>query len=256
VPEAPSLPWALIHDYLLEVGSARSEAKFHWLVHDRMQGLIPNDGGLSAITGPEHDPARGVRGVYWSGDPQVLKDFNAYYRFRQPFSQELLCSDWTFDYDRYRDTEFVQDYMNRIGIRHTLGRPAFKYCIGLNRGRTSGGFSDQEVAIFKVITPHLNTLCRHLSTISRLRRMAVSRSELVGRRGVLSRREAEIVLLMSRRMTSSEIASLLFISPRTVEHHVANVYRKLNVNNRAQLLSMALADQPTLMSSEHASSPL
>jgi DNA-binding CsgD family transcriptional regulator len=241
VPEASSLPWPRIHDYLLEVGSARTETEFHRLVHDGIQGLIPNEGGLSAITGPACDPARGVRGIFWSGEPQVLKDFNAYYRFRQPFTQELLCSDWTFDYDRYRDTEFVQDYMNRIGIRHTLGRPAFKYCIGLNRGRTSRGFNDQEVAIFKVITPHLNNIYRHLSTISRLRRMAVSRSEIVEQHGLLSRREAEIVLLLSRRLTAVEIASILFISPRTVERHVANIYEKLHVNNRVQLLSIALA---------------
>ena len=33
--------------------------------------------------------------------------------------------------------------------------------------------------------------------------------------------------------TSGEIAGELFISPRTAEHHVQNIYAKIGVSNRA-----------------------
>lgn len=48
----------------------------------------------------------------------------------------------------------------------------------------------------------------------------------------LTNRESEILGLLATGMTDPEIADALFISVRTVEHHVANVFRKLGVRTR------------------------
>jgi len=40
-------------------------------------------------------------------------------------------------------------------------------------------------------------------------------------------------------MTNKDIASALFISPKTVEHNLSSVYRKLAVRTRAELASRA-----------------
>ncbi|PRW63691.1 ATP-binding protein [Actinopolyspora mortivallis] len=60
-----------------------------------------------------------------------------------------------------------------------------------------------------------------------------------GRRGYgdrLSPREQEIVELAARGHTNREIAANLFLSPRTVEQHVARAIRKLGLRNRTELL--------------------
>jgi non-specific serine/threonine protein kinase len=57
----------------------------------------------------------------------------------------------------------------------------------------------------------------------------------------LTARESEILRLLATGMTDPEIADALFISVRTVEHHVANVYRKLGVRTRAAATSTAIA---------------
>ncbi|GGM89084.1 LuxR family transcriptional regulator [Lentzea pudingi] len=57
-----------------------------------------------------------------------------------------------------------------------------------------------------------------------------------GRKGYgeeLSPREREVVDLVAAGRTNRQIADELFLSPRTVEHHVARAMRKLNVDSRA-----------------------
>ena len=56
----------------------------------------------------------------------------------------------------------------------------------------------------------------------------------------LSLRETEILRLIALGHTSAEIAAKLHLSRRTVETHRANVYRKLGLSTRAQLVRYAL----------------
>jgi predicted ATPase/DNA-binding SARP family transcriptional activator/DNA-binding CsgD family transcriptional regulator len=51
----------------------------------------------------------------------------------------------------------------------------------------------------------------------------------------LTRREREVANLLERRFTSRQIASKLHLSERTVDNHVANILRKLNLHSRAQV---------------------
>jgi predicted ATPase/class 3 adenylate cyclase/DNA-binding NarL/FixJ family response regulator len=50
--------------------------------------------------------------------------------------------------------------------------------------------------------------------------------------GGLSRREVEVLRLLADGRTSGEIATQLFISSRTAEHHIQNVYTKIGVSSR------------------------
>lgn len=50
----------------------------------------------------------------------------------------------------------------------------------------------------------------------------------------LSGRELEVLELLADGLTDREIANALVISPRTVETHVGNILRKLDVRNRAE----------------------
>ena len=52
---------------------------------------------------------------------------------------------------------------------------------------------------------------------------------------ILSGRELEVARLVVQRKTNPEIASELFLSPKTVETHLRNAFRKMNVTTRVEL---------------------
>jgi DNA-binding CsgD family transcriptional regulator len=58
-----------------------------------------------------------------------------------------------------------------------------------------------------------------------------------GRIGALSEREAEVARLVLAGRTHREIGSQLFISAKTVEHHVARIRTKLGVQTRAEFVA-------------------
>ena len=63
--------------------------------------------------------------------------------------------------------------------------------------------------------------------------------EASGAKASLSDRELEVLQRAALGLTVGQVARRLGISPRTVETHLTNAYRKLGVRNRVQALSRA-----------------
>lgn len=54
----------------------------------------------------------------------------------------------------------------------------------------------------------------------------------------LTKREKDIVRLLLLGRANQGVAEALFISPNTVKNHISNIYVKLNINDRYELISM------------------
>jgi len=55
----------------------------------------------------------------------------------------------------------------------------------------------------------------------------------------LTPREQEIMVLLAEGLSSKEIADKLFISPKTVDNHRSNIFRKLNLHSVIELIRYA-----------------
>ena len=56
----------------------------------------------------------------------------------------------------------------------------------------------------------------------------------------ISKREAEILLLMHDGLSNQQIADKLFISENTIKKHISNIFQKLQVERRTEAVKKAL----------------
>jgi DNA-binding NarL/FixJ family response regulator len=97
--------------------------------------------------------------------------------------------------------------------------------------------------ILKPISPHRlqETVRRALAeTSSRIQReAAVSVSEKIGLQEPLTKRELDVLRLMSAGLTNKQIADRFSLSEGTVKNHSVNIFGKLQVKNRVQAITVA-----------------
>ena len=88
----------------------------------------------------------------------------------------------------------------------------------------------------RVISPEVEQIA--VNELGKFARMAREGSEV---RASLTPREHEVLAMIGSGLTMRQMASRLGISPRTVETHVAKLYRKLDVRTRVQAVSRAVS---------------
>jgi len=106
--------------------------------------------------------------------------------------------------------------------------------------RSAGG--ERDPALIELLWVHRTCAELGASTFGaaagrQLRRLG-RRAPALADRGPLSDREAEVGALVASGLTNREIGTALFISERTVESHVANVFAKLGVRTRVGLAAV------------------
>jgi DNA-binding NarL/FixJ family response regulator len=70
------------------------------------------------------------------------------------------------------------------------------------------------------------------------------------RRSTLTPREREVVKMIAQGNSAREIAGLLGLSVKTVEAHRFNLMRKLDIHNKAQLVTYAIQKKIVTVSAE------
>jgi len=57
----------------------------------------------------------------------------------------------------------------------------------------------------------------------------------------LTNRELDVLILLKEAVQNKEIANTLFISPKTVDHHISSILFKLDVSSRSKAVAEAIS---------------
>jgi DNA-binding CsgD family transcriptional regulator len=148
----------------------------------------------------------------------------------------------------FRKLPIYTEYFRQRGVADQLvavlkARDARTSLVVFSRSRR--GFGDRDRTVVALLLPHLQHSVRHRRRLAALTSSAVGRKEPLAPDlwALLTDRERDIVACLATGGTDQRIARTLAISPRTVGKHLENVYRKVNVSGRVQLVA-ALARRP------------
>lgn len=101
-------------------------------------------------------------------------------------------------------------------------------------------------AAAKSLLDEAGETCLQLGALPTLQRIAALDAEATTGLGAgpgvpdgLTAREREVLRLVASGMSNREIANELFLSPRTVERHIANIYIKIDAHSKAEATAYA-----------------
>lgn len=155
-----------------------------------------------------------------------------------PKHPAIRVSEYMFA-DKLEDTEYYNliwkpkriRYSILVGIGHK-GRELGS--INLYRTEEKNDFSDKDLEIVNILKAHLNIRLYRENTPYRINPDESSLKAIYG----LTDRETEIVELWSRGLTDNEISERLAISKNTLKKHISNVFSKLEISSRVELLKI------------------
>lgn len=231
-----------INDFLVEVGTKRTVQDFKRIILKQIGDLIPYDASAAWF---EMGPTCPIKLCDFLGisEKWVTAHNKYYYKIAPPYV-DLNIKKVTFsNYKLFQDTEYYQDFLHPLGVRYGAGiilhdfrgNPSLTLCISDSKYNYE---KDRKVSfLLETIQPHLENYYSFLNLISNQGIKEFHIAELQDGCKTLSKREAEVAGLLCQRLTIAEIASRLLLSPRTVESYILNIYKKLKVRNRRELLA-------------------
>ena len=151
---------------------------------------------------------------------------------------------------------FYLDYLKPAGFVYVAGVSIADQgaCIGaftLYRTDRYGDFTDIDLYILKQLLPHLqNKLAAETEAVEYSVEKSKRSSYYLSREFNLSKREIQILRLLCDGKNNGEISARLSISVNTVKKHVSNIFGKLNVDSRTQLIHFIIMNDKEILEME------
>jgi len=144
--------------------------------------------------------------------------------------------------EEFHATDLYREVYRRMGAEDQL---AFilpsppEMVVGIAMNRATRGFSETERELVELVRPHLSQAFRDAQPREQADPLSPERLRALG----LSDREAEVTRLLVDGSSAQQIADELTISVHTARNHIAGVYAKLGVRNRAAAVAAVLRSQ-------------
>lgn len=147
-----------------------------------------------------------------------------------------------------KKSPFYLNYLKVFNLVHIAGiviasNGKFLSAITFYRSEDKGDFADKDLYIMKQLLPHLQL--RFEEDLLRKKQGEKSTSFLLKNTFMITDREIEIIGLIYNGYSNSEISVALNIAVNTVKKHIYNIFEKLDVSSRTQLIKFLLNNDLT-----------
>lgn len=145
----------------------------------------------------------------------------------------ILPSDGWKQSEMYKNFCACYDH-EHIAIGPIVGEGRLVGGIYFARIEDTPAFNNQDIASLSAICNHLSATLATLRSQQTLIQQKILNSSLASR---LTNRELQIAELVAEGLTNAEIGTQLWISRNTVKQTLKNIFRKLDVSARAQMVA-------------------
>ncbi|ACV23506.1 Nitrogen regulation protein C [Slackia heliotrinireducens] len=249
------IPWEKIYDYVMMCGSIHNPVMFVRAVLDEIDDLVPYEQGIAMCL----DENRRVCDQYLVN--MKTRWMNMYIEYYS----RLSTTKWNLSTDVSREehalphvqqimwekepiTEFIANYIMVRGVKCSLAIALFdqsgmpRAAFSLDRTQQSR-FTDREVEIVRHAMAQIGNLYKNFFTDPRLVPGMHSEADTLQLDRVLTKRELEVVNLLTQGLSASHVAATLHITVSTAYKHIAHIYKKLNVSSQQELLVRVLGNR-------------
>lgn len=241
--------WITINRVLLEIYEIKNVNELAERLLKMIRMLIPYSNGYFLVFDKDEEINR--KESSFIGIKESIKEKYLSYFYNVDYLKYTY--EFTKETETYRDTdilddsirkktEFYTDFLRPNNIPFGAGIILMKDekmlgIINLFRSSELGDFSDKDMYILDALKFHLANILYDIISKKEEKTEVNKVVQVMALNNDLSEREVEVIKLINEGKTNAQIAEILLISLSTVKKHVYNIYSKIGVKSRMQLVA-------------------
>lgn len=244
--------WTILNELTYKILKAEGDRQMRTDCLNTLRLLVPFDKGIFCLANVLSDADILGNGVACGFSPEEMDHYlqtyvsppNRVWLTAVSESKAYRVSDFLSREARdrhsfYKSSEEAYDleYAVRISLVHNEILVGF---LSIFRGKDSQDFSDRDLFLLEAAKKHMAFyLYQNVFLAGQRAKPSVDMNRIAAKYG-LTPREKEIMALLFRGERNEDIAEELCITLNTEKKHVLNLYKKLRISNRIDLMKMLL----------------
>ncbi|OPX45046.1 CsgBAC operon transcriptional regulatory protein [Ruminiclostridium hungatei] len=243
------MEWNRINELLLEIYSMDNEHEIADRFLKIIRGLIPYSQGFILMSSEENEI--NAENSSFINISEKMKNLYIDHFYKVDYINYIINDSSTLV---FKDTEILENslrvkselylgFLKPQNIEYGCGIIFIKEgnvlgVLNLFRSADLGDFSDRDIRILHLVKDHMTNIIHSLRKSSKSLggRLSINFDELESYK--LSKREKEIIQMMIQGLSNQDISDKYMISISTVKKHVYNIFTKIGINSRMQLLKI------------------
>ncbi len=240
--------WMVITDIIYKIHSINSLDSMRSILLKQLQWVIPFDRATSYLAANGQEVLLCAPVTLNFPDEYVQKYLENYYKYDYSRGIKLSANNIVYldsdicDKKVWLKSTYYEQICKPNAIHHIIHinlafNNTFLGIVSLYRNEASTNFSYRDTFILNQLKDHLALRLYNVLNAKEQTNKTLSVFEC-SVKFQLTAREERVLGLMAKGLETEEMCNALIITPNTLKKHILNIYKKIGIKNRVQLLKM------------------